>query len=478
MARTPVGAGMIPAGSDLAAWSIRQLRTAFRSGRRTPVDLVTAQIGRIDSLNPRLNALTGLEPENARMLAREAEARYRTGCARPLEGITVAIKESHALEGRVSPAGSFTHHGGPDATSAPSVHRLLDAGAIILGRSVTPEFAMAATTHGPLRGVTLNPWDLACSPGGSSGGAAAAVAAGLVTLADGSDHGGSIRTPAACCGVVGYKPPWGRVPLPADELGDVCQHYGLICRYLDDLLFAQDLIAGGEPDAPFSDPTPPILSGLMPPNRPPRVAVSVDLGCFSVGETVRSAFGTRVWQLAKRGVPIHEASVKLPKGALEAYEGYCMQLARRRLGRRLAEARVPVADYVRLYLERAAAARGTGDPLRGFMAARTAVTAVFDKVFDHADVLLTPVTTNVGVDPAFSIARPSLGSGGRSVTWEEEWQMTWPFNLDSGLPVMVLPAGHVPGTELPFGLQLVGSRGDEVGLARAALFLAPVIAAA
>ena len=461
----------IPASDDLTVWPIADLRRAFQAGHFTPVDLVRAQIERIQAHNSTLNALVGLETDAALEAAEAAGWRYRNGTARPLEGFTVAIKEAHAFAGRASTAGSLTHDGQPDVVSAPIVDRLLRAGAMPLGRSTTPEFSMASTTASPRFGVARNPWNPAFSPGGSSGGAAAAVAAGLVTLADGSDHGGSIRTPAACCGVVGYKAPWGRVPVPPEQASDPCQHYGLICRSLPDLLMAQDLVAdpGGRIAGPIR------LQDLAPADQPIRVAVTTDYGLFSPDEAITASLQRAACTIEEAGHQVVQAGIVVPRAALVAYENYCLVLACRALGPKVAQSDVPVADYVRLYLERAAHA--PEDPMPAFEAACHAVRAALARVFDQADVLLSPVTGTIGVAPDFSIANPTLRPGGPSVFWEEEWQMTWPFNLASEVPVLALPAGMDHATGLPFGIQLAGPAGDEARLLRSALALAPILTA-
>ena len=202
---------------DLCYMSAGEALAAFRAKSLSPVELMQAVIARCESVNPSLNAFTYTFFERALEQAGAAEKRYAAGEARALEGLPLAIKDFHAVAGEVTTLGSkIFEHNRPENT-APTVARLLDAGAIMHCRSTTPEFAHSPATHSPLWGVTRNAWNLDYTPGGSSGGAGAALAAGMTFLADGTDAGGSVRIPASASGVVGYKAPFGRNPLDRDH---------------------------------------------------------------------------------------------------------------------------------------------------------------------------------------------------------------------------------------------------------------------
>ena len=170
-------------------------RDRFRERSLSPVELVSSLVARIEAIEPKVNAFTHIFFDRALDAAREAEKRYsnRGATLRPLEGLPLVIKDFHDVKGEITTYGSRLHeHHRPDRSLA-YVDRLLHAGAILLARTTTPEFALLGVTHSDLWGVTRNPWNLDLSPGGSSGGAGAALAAGMTTLADGSDIGGSIR---------------------------------------------------------------------------------------------------------------------------------------------------------------------------------------------------------------------------------------------------------------------------------------------
>ncbi|MEM0943976.1 MAG: amidase, partial [Pseudomonadota bacterium] len=273
--------------TDLAYLSATEALAAFRARTLSPVELMGAVIARAEAVEPSLNALPYRFFDAAMVEARRAEARYGDGTARPLEGLPIAIKASSDIEGQPDTRGSLALKEGIATRTATVNARMMAAGGIVHARSATPEFSCTTFCHSRLWGVTRNPWDLAMTPGGSSGGAGAALAAGMATLATGSDIGGSIRVPASCCGVVGVKPPYGRVPGdPPFNLDPFC-HNGPMARTVADAALMQNLMAGPDgrdiavlPAAPLPESFAPV-QGM-------RVALSLDLGLFALEEDVRA----------------------------------------------------------------------------------------------------------------------------------------------------------------------------------------------
>ena len=207
-----------PSLPDLADCDATELLQLYKSGQASPVEATQAVLARIDALNPRLNAFCLVGHESALQSARDSEARwldFRKGgkpCGE-LEGIPVSIKDLILTRGMPTLRGSRTVDAAqPWDVDAPATARLREAGAVILGKTTTPEFGCKGETNSPRSGITRNTWDLSKTPGGSSGGAAAAVASGMGPLAIGTDGAGSVRIPAAFCGNVGLKPSFGRVP--------------------------------------------------------------------------------------------------------------------------------------------------------------------------------------------------------------------------------------------------------------------------
>ena len=220
----------VPAYASMLGSSHEPARIAAREA--SPVDAVQASLDRIEQVNPRLNCFCFTFPERALAEARALEAEAPRG---PLHGVPIAIKDLTPTKGDRTTLGSFSHeHHVPDHDSV-IVERLRAAGAIVVGKTTTPEFAYSSFTRSPLWGPTRNPWNTELNPGGSSGGSAAAVASGCVPLAEGTDMGGSVRIPASYCGIVGHKPSFGRIPLDVvPSSWDTIHHFGPLARTIDD----------------------------------------------------------------------------------------------------------------------------------------------------------------------------------------------------------------------------------------------------
>jgi Asp-tRNA(Asn)/Glu-tRNA(Gln) amidotransferase A subunit family amidase len=234
--------------AETAFLSATEAVSRLRSGALKPTELLEAIIQRIEAVNPVVNAFTELWIDEARASARESDRRYESGTARELEGVVLAVKDSTPLRGRVHTLGSALLTDNVAARTHPGLQRMIDAGVVMVGRTTMPEFGEAGNCYTPQWGVTRNPWNLEYGPGGSSSGAAAALAAalaaGMTTLADGSDIGGSSRIPASCCGVYGYKPPYGRNPNTYEGSFDPYLHYGPLARTVADIVLMQRVIAG------------------------------------------------------------------------------------------------------------------------------------------------------------------------------------------------------------------------------------------
>src|SRR4030081_363740 len=269
---------------DLHYLSATDALRMFRSRELSPVELVTAVIAQAEKVEPKINAFADKHYESALEEARAAEARYsnRGDGARPLDGLPVAVKEEAAIKGQKNTLGSLALKDVVADHTSVFVQRILDAGGIVHARTTTPEFACAPVTWSRLWGVTRNPWNGEFSPGGSSGGSGASLAAGSTALATGSDIAGSIRIPASFCGVVGFKPPYGRVPqLPPYNLDTYC-HCGPLGRTVADCLLFENALAGPHPDDVVSLRPKLELPQQLEGVKGMRIALSNDLGDWPI----------------------------------------------------------------------------------------------------------------------------------------------------------------------------------------------------
>src|SRR4051812_45148193 len=227
--------------------SATQLIAAYQSGDLSPVEVADHLLARIDVVNPDLNAFTDVTADRARSAAREAESAWRENRALPLSGVPLTIKDIAFTKGIRTMRGSRIYENDVPDFDSPAVSRVLAAGAVMLGKTTTPEFGWKGETTSPVTGSTRNPWNLERTPGGSSGGAAACVAAGIGPIGHGSDGAGSIRIPAAFSGVFGIKTTIGLVPVyPASAIGDLAVH-GPLTRTVADAALFLNATAGYDP---------------------------------------------------------------------------------------------------------------------------------------------------------------------------------------------------------------------------------------
>ncbi len=260
----------------------------FQDGSLSPVELMDAVIARADAVQPAINAFTYTHYDEARSLAREAEARYRRGAPMgPLDGLPVAIKDESFIEGKPTSGGSLITKDTIGTFTSENNRRIMDAGGIVHARTATPEFSCAGYTWSRAWGVTRNPWNPEFSPGGSSGGAGASLAAGTSPIATGSDIGGSIRIPASKCGVVGYKPPYGRNPDdPPFNLDFYC-HTGPMARTVGDAILLQNVMCGPSPTDIATLRPKLVLPTTYRPIKGWKIAYSLDLGFYPLDPDVR-----------------------------------------------------------------------------------------------------------------------------------------------------------------------------------------------
>jgi aspartyl-tRNA(Asn)/glutamyl-tRNA(Gln) amidotransferase subunit A len=296
--------------TDLTQATATQLGALYETGRASPVETMTAVLKQAETVNPRINALTRIDAEESLEAARASEARWKSGAAlSPLDGVPVSIKELVRVAGWPMSMGSRLADKTPASEDAPSVSRLREAGAIVFAQTTSPEYGFKGVTDSPLHGITRNPWNLQRTPGGSSGGAGAAVAAGLGPLAIGTDGGGSVRIPASMCGLTGLKATFGRVPAwPASMHGDLA-NTGPMTRTALDCALMMNAIARPDARDPFALPPDDVdyVAALSAPLVGSKVALVRLQGDHSIDGEVAAAVTAAARRFEEFGCVVEEA---------------------------------------------------------------------------------------------------------------------------------------------------------------------------
>jgi Asp-tRNA(Asn)/Glu-tRNA(Gln) amidotransferase A subunit family amidase len=451
--------------SDLHYVSATEALARFHARSLSPVELVQASIARTAAIGTAVNAFTRTFPDRALACARRAEARYVSGTARPLEGLPLAVKDLHPISGEITTHGSIVFRDNRDEMTLTIVERLLEAGAILFARTTSAELGLANVTHSRLWGVTRNPWNLAYTPGGSSGGAGAALAAGMVTLADGSDYGGSIRIPASCCGVVGYKPPRGRNP--GDSL-DPFSHFGPLARTVRDAIAMQNVMSGPSPSDPMSLPDRLAISDVPTSLAACRVAYSMDLGHKAIDPEVATATLDVLAQLRDLGCRVEEVALPWTDRIREAYEQHHAASDASASWMLLPTQRELLTDYALHQIERGMTV--TGRAVFDTHEVRGEMYRLLGPILERVDLFVCPTTAVPALAADHSPLVETIEIAGVRVPGHRGWVLTYPFNMLPSLPVLSIPSGR-SRTNVPMGVQLVGRPYDDAAVFRAALAL-------
>ncbi|MEV0171994.1 amidase [Streptomyces sp. NPDC050803] len=448
---------------DLCYLGATEAMRLFAAREVSPVELMQAVIDRSEKLEPRINAFTERLFDEALAQARHAEDRYlgKGGLApRPLEGIPVAAKEKHAIAGRSLTEGSLTRQGETAAENAPVVDRILDAGGIIHARTATPEFSLATYTHSRMWGITRNPWNPDFTPGGSSGGSAASLAAGTTLLASASDIGGSTRIPAAFTGTVGFKAPYGRNPGMGVLVADHYRGDGPMARTVDDTIAFQNVLSGPDPRDHATIAPKLTLPTSYQDVTGARIALCVRLGEYDVHPEVEAETRAAARALADAGAAVEE--ITLPWTHLDLLTAIAGHFS---------------TIFGGLVIEAAEAHRELLSPYAAAFAdlmtyARTQVTYLDSLRAEHRlqrqlatamtgfDALICPTTAIPGWHAGDDLAGDKVVVHGEEVA-DTMWSaMTNPFNINNRCPVLNVPSG-MSSWGLPIGLQIVGHPYDD-----------------
>lgn len=459
--------------NDLATLSAAAALRGFRSGQFSPVDLLESVMTRIqeDARRPqrqRINAVVQVL-EQGMDSARHAADRWARGTDLeqvPLLGLPVATKEKHGIDGEPLSEGILARADHRADADHPVIRRIRAAGGVLHARTTSPELSCATVTHSGLWGVTRNPWNPELSPGGSSGGAGAALAAGFAPLATASDIAGSTRIPAGFTGTVGYKAPYGRIPGRPPLSADWYRGDGPMARTVEDVRLLYTVMAGVDPADHTTVPGPPVPAAQEAPESwlmGRRVGVSVTLGDYLVHPDVRQVLEELKDTLTRGGAEVHE--VQLPwtsdhlRAVSMAHFGHLLLG-----GMRAATDGAPeLADYTRRFMAdaEAAASRMT---LFETLSAEAKIQQELSEAMRRVDVLVAPVSATDGLraDASYLDGIDLAGPSGRSEHLTHYWQahMTVPFNIANRCPVISTPAGFATNG-LPVGVQWIGRPYDE-----------------
>lgn len=454
----------------LDAWELASL---IRARKVSPMEATRAVLEQLESANPKINAFVTVTAELALKSAEEAGQELMSTPAESLgalHGVPVTVKDLADTAGVRTTYGSVEYSEHIPAKDSLTWARLKAAGAVLVGKTTTPEFGMLGITESKLTGITSNPWKATHTSGGSSGGAAAAVAAGIAPIGWGSDGGGSIRVPAACCGVVGFKASRGRFPVasPWESVGTD----GPITRSVLDAALSLSVVAGPDNRDPLSLPAPTedyfklLSSGSTFAGK--RIAYSPDFGTANVDHEVRKVVEQALDQMRSQGAVVEEVQLVLPD-PVDYFEHFWSPSFAAAFGDDITSGKVrrenvhPITwDIASLGLEQTARDYfHTAHEIRG------RISSAFADVFDHYDVLVTPSM------PVTSFPHPGPEAGptminGKSVRRPaiDFHRMTEPPS-HAGLPAISVPCGF-SAEGLPVGLQIIGPHLNDLSVLEAA----------
>lgn len=454
---------------DLCYMPARRQLELFRAGKLSPVEVLDAQIARAEAIEPQVNAFAFTCFDEARAKAKAAEHLYATRPdeARPLEGLTVGIKDEMDVAGQPNTLGSLIYRDTIADGDHPVAARLRNAGAIFHARTTVPEFCCAWVTDSRLHGTTTNPWGKEFTCSSSSGGSGASLAAGTSSLATGSDIAGSIRGPAAACGVVGYKPPYGRVPDPGAFGLDPFLSVGPLARTVSDCAMMQNVISGHCPDdiatlrdqmtIPFDHDG---VKGL-------KIAYTLDVGNEVLAADVRAHTLAAMDALADQGAVIEHVDLRWTRQTTYAARDYLDFLLGHSLLQEVQAHPDLVCDYTRFLAERSKTA--TPEKVLAAYEMAAYMYGTIGPVLEDAHALICPVfiTHEVRADQKLW---DKMTIEGREVDSDYEFSLLPQFNMLGRLPTLAAPAG-IAKTGLPMGVQIVARSYDDPRVFRVAAAL-------
>ncbi len=453
--------------SDLCYITADDAIAGFVDKSLSPVDLMQAVIQRAETVQDRLKPFTYTRYDAAMEAAAASEARYATGApVGPLDGLPIGIKDESYIKGMPTSNGSLIMKDFVADTTSVNNARILAAGGIVHARTATPEFSCSGVTWSRLWGVTRNPWNPDFTPGGSSGGSAASLAAGTSTICTGSDIGGSIRIPASACGLVGYKPPYGRnTDDPPFNLDFYC-HTGPLARTVRDAIRMQNVMCGPAPNDIASLRPKLVLPTDFAPIKGWKIAYSPDLGAFEVDPEVRRNTEAALDVFRALGATVEEVDLGWGPHILDAAMDYLNHLFGGFLSQLLDEHGGDMTSYCRDICE-----KGAVSTARRFVASLEVAGQMYDTlgpILEAYNVLICPTNALPAVPAEFDQTTDTVTINGKVVNPALGWVMTTPFNTMSRCPVLTVPSGHA-SNGVPTGIQIVGRTYSDADVFQAGL---------
>jgi len=443
---------------ELAYLSASEQLQLFRKKQLSPVEVLQAQLRLSEQRRGLINCFTYLHPQEALAQARQSEQRWMQGNARPLEGITVALKDENARKGWIVTAGSRVFKDRVMTEDDPVVVKLLEAGAVLHAQTTAPEMYFLGVTWSDLWGVTRNPWNPQYAVGGSSGGSGAALAAGLTTLAMGSDMGGSIRIPSAFNGLWGLKPPYARVPGDSSYAPLLPSGLGPMARTLPDMIRLENVIAG--PAAGVINSLRPklVLPLSYPTVKGMRIAYSPDQGWARISQHVRQNTEAALNALRRQGALVEQVDLKLGVSGSDIRRALVEALLSGVQGADMADLvahRDQLTSYGRHFADLASKSMGPQQARHAAQVAARLYAAVDRQVFQNGyQALVMPTITTSEVPADLDPFRDKLLVDGVEVDPLAGWVLTPLWNLLNWNPVLAAPTGLDP-QQMPTGIQII-----------------------
>ncbi|MGY9010225.1 MAG: amidase, partial [Rhodobacterales bacterium] len=411
--------------NELCYMTADEAISAFKAKTLSPVELVDAVIDQSEKVNDTVNAFTYTFFDEARAKAKLAEKNYANGeKTGDLEGLPIGIKDESGIKGQPLSKGSLIYKDYIAEDTSPVNQRVLDAGGIVHARTATPEFSCAGFTWSRLWGITRNPWNTNFTSGGSSGGSSASLASGTSTICTGSDIGGSIRIPASTCGLVGYKPPYGRNPEEAVFNLDFYCHTGPLARSVKDAIRLQNVMCGPSPKDIATLRPKLVLPYEYQPIKDWKIAYSPNLGCFEVDPEVEKNTLASLEVFKSLGATIEEVDLSWGPEVLEAGLAYLGHIFGAAMQDELERHADQLTPYARAFAEESL--NSTPSDFLGSLDIAYQMYSTLGPILEEYNILICPTTAIPAVPADFDSTKDELKINGKDVNKMLGWCMTTP----------------------------------------------------